>query len=1815
MVTTSPTTQKLYTGVSVAFPSTATAGTALIPATGAWSATGLPAGISINADTGEFTGTPTTPGTYSVVERVTDANGLFATKTITFTVVTPPTITTVQPFNVLARGVAMTSLAQSFTQGSAAIPVSGAWSVSSGALPAGLALNTATGAITGTPTTNGTFTFTVKLVDAGTEFSTKVEALVVASAPTVTTTPLTVKIYTGEAASLPSTASLGSVALPSDAWTVTGLPAGLAIDAATGAITGTPTTPGTYTVVEKVTDLNGLSDTETISVKVVTRPVITTALPLSALVQGTAMTTVTQTKTAGSAVIAVSGAWSITSGALPAGLALNTATGAITGTPTASGTFNYTLKLTDVDGEFATQAQTLNVNASPTITTTPLSVKIYTGENASIPSSATAGTALIPATGAWSATSLPAGISINADTGEFTGTPTTPGTYAVVEKITDANGLSDTETISVKVVTRPVITTAQPFSFIVQDLVMTAFDQTKVAGTASIPATGAWTLYSGTLPSGVSLNANTGALTGTPTVVGTYTFVVKLTDADGEFTIKQEVLTVVSPPTVTTGTATVKIYKGEVASIPSSATPGTALIPNTGAWSITGLPAGLSINPDTGEITGTPTLDGTYSSVERVTDLNGLSDTETLTIKVVTRPVITTVLPLTTIVINVAAIPINQTKTLGTASIAATGAWSLSSGLLPAGLILNADTGAISGTPTESGSFLFTMKLTDTADEFSTKLETIEVITPPVITTSPTSYKLYVGEATSIANTVSKGSGDILSSGAWTAVGLPSGLSINPRTGEITGTPSVTGTFTVTEKVTDVNSLFDNEVLTVKVVRRSVITTTLPLVSLEKDVVSPTISQTKTQGSAVISSSGAWSITDGLLPAGLTLNIDTGAITGTPSVTGVFTFTLKLVDVDGEFSTKIETITVNSPPVITTTPLVHKIYKGEVFSLTSTANAGTGIIPTSGAWTANGLPSGLSINPSTGEISGTPTVTGTFTVTEKVTDVNSLFDTEVIAIKVVSRPLITTAVPLASLVQGTLITPIAQTKTSGSALIGTTGAWSITAGTLPAGLIMNADTGEITGTPAVSGVFEFTLKLVDVDGEFATKVETITVNTPPRITTTPLASTINANVLSTIPNTFTQGTGAISIVTGWSATGLPQGMSINGTTGIISGTPTTPGAYPVTVSVTDVNGLSDTEVLTITVVNGPVITTTPVSYKFGVNNDLNFMADDFFAAQFPLSKSRIIINTANTGSFPIKTTGAWTAEGLPQGLTINADSGKISGTATTVGEYPVEVSVMDTAGNTSSKVLNISIVQGPKNTTQRVWNYELDIAKGIGMQPVEIAQTYTLGSAELSAGRPVPFLIQGDKPSPVSTVSIVDGTIQVLPYLFQAPGKEKYGSYTLKTLIVDKNGAYDLATFTINLVKPGSNITSLPLPVGITDGMQMTDDLYPLAGTSSKKLPVTYASSTPKVCTVDTATKTLKMVNEGTCTITATSGTGALLSSASQSFKITKLPQTTNIVTPGQAIPGGFLIAPMPTDDPAGFKLYASVTSGLPPVYESLDPDVCSVDANGTVTWDADLTVLPRVESDFSCRIKVSNPGDITYSTALPKTITLVATHVEPPAPEGGITKEAPQSASLPAKGGTTPMIGGNSFKVTVDTGMKKITVQPISKGRWIGPIYAEIKISYTPKGSTVKQTQQCQRNTFGIAILDSKKVMVTPALGGNPLVVPENAKYKKAVTAMIKSYQSMNQKFSTTKMVKGKKVVSPGYLDWKPLIGETTCVLDSKAYAAWKSGVQIEASATVTRDRRWPTTYTRYKSYDWKKKSNNGIIYPTVVEWAIKIG
>jgi CshA-type fibril repeat protein len=1201
---------------------------------------------------------------------------------------------------------------------------------------------------------------------------------------------------------------------------------------------------------------------------------------------------------------------------------------------------------------------------------------------------------------------------------------------ALTYSVTDGVGNVVTNTVTATVTATPPVITTSALPNAAAGVALEPIAQTLTTGNNSLPATGAWSLASGTLPPGLNLNPNTGEITGTPTTLGVYPFTVRVTDAGGLSATKAESITVFNGPTVTTSPLSYRSYAGSPLTITDTATAGSGAIKTSGAWSATGLPAGMTIDATTGVISGTPTTDGVYTVTVKVTDVNALSDTEALTITVVTKPVITTVSPLPRAVQGVAITAIPQTKTVGTAPIPATGAWSITSGSLPAGLSLNPDTGEITGAATVTGIFPFTIKLTDSSGEFATKAESITVIAPPTITTTPLSYKFYANTANSITNTVNAGTGAIASSG-WSATSLPTGMTINAATGVISGTPTSNGTFTVAERVTDINGLFDDETITITVVTKPIITTVSPLPFAVTGVAITPIPQTKTVGSGSIPATGAWSIVSGNLPAGLIFNPDNGEITGTPTVPGIYPFTVQLVASDGEIATKAESISVGAPPTITTSPLSYKYYNGTPVTLTNTATKGTAnLMTTAGAWAATGLPTGLSINTTTGVISGTPTVDGSYTVNLTVQDVNGLTDTETLTINVVTKPIITTPTPLDQQIVGVSAVPETQTYTPGTASIPATGAWSIASGTLPPGLTIDPDTGEIDGLPTNPGVYTFTVKLTDSAGEVATKQLSCTVVAPPTITTNPLVYTNVIGTLATITNTASRGTAVIATSSAWSATGLPEGFTMDVNTGVITGIGSVEGEWDVDVTVTDAAGLSDATTLTLKVVAPPVITTDPIAYKVNVN-----------VAITP------IVDTADEGTAPIKTVGGWSAVGLPAGLAINADSGEITGTPTKAGSYLVMVTVTDDAGLTDSKALAIAVLD------------------------------------------------------------------------------------------------------------PAKNQTILGLPSELVDGAIASDKGYPLSalGTSTKKLPVAFTAGPATVCFVDSA-KVLHLLGVGKCDVTATSGTGALLSVDKKSFNVLKAPQTVQIVAPGTAGPDG-VVAPAATDSANGFKLVSKMSSGLNPVYTSLDPSICLVEDDGTVTWMSDLVATPNLNQ---CRVKVTQPGNANFYPLVDtpaNIITVTASHVSAPAPAPVNPNGAVGAPRAPGK-----YFIGSMWYITITN--TSVTIKPWSSGKFIGPITAAITIPYTVvvKGKVVKKSQACS-TTFGIT--------------------------------------------------KAYKVNDPMAWKSKAFENAVTCVLNKDAFAYFKSGKPINATAKVTRDRRWPTTMKPNKGDDGR----GAIIPKDIKNWKLNIG
>jgi uncharacterized repeat protein (TIGR01451 family)/fimbrial isopeptide formation D2 family protein len=251
------------------------------------------------------------------------------------------------------------------------------WSISSGSLPPGLSIGSSTGLLSGTPTTAGTYPFTVKVTDNAGLSATEATSITIVAAPTLTFGPPpggwtnTVYSYTLSATggTTPYTFSLSSGSLP----------AGLSLSA-DGVISGTPTATGTFSFTVKLTDAKGQIDTRATSVTIAAGVTTNFAAPPPGVVG--ASYSYTLTATGGTAPYT----WSVNAGTLPAGLTLSSG-GVLSGTPTAAGSFSFSVNVIDANNGIATASITLVVTTAPVLTinstasastTTPGSTVTYT---------------------------------------------------------------------------------------------------------------------------------------------------------------------------------------------------------------------------------------------------------------------------------------------------------------------------------------------------------------------------------------------------------------------------------------------------------------------------------------------------------------------------------------------------------------------------------------------------------------------------------------------------------------------------------------------------------------------------------------------------------------------------------------------------------------------------------------------------------------------------------------------------------------------------------------------------------------------------------------------------------------------------------------------------------------------------------------------------------------------------------------------------------------------------------------------------------------------------------------------------------------------------------------------------------------------------------------------------------------------------------------------------------------------------------------------------------------------------------------------
>src|SRR5438874_2193739 len=315
------------------------------------------------------------------------------------------------------------------------------------------------------------------------------------------------------------------------------------------------------------------------------------------------------------------------------------------------------------------------------------------------------------------------------------------------------------------------------------------------------------------------------------------------------------------------------------------------------------------------------------------------------------------------------------------------------------------------------------------------------------------------------------------------------------------------------------------------------------------------------------------------LPAGLTVNTTNGLISGTPTTAGTYSVTISGTNGSGTGNATL-TLTIKPPPPVITSSLTATGQVGVAFSYSITATNN----PTS--YNATGLPAGLSVNTTTGVISGTPAAG---------TDTASPYSVTISATNsggTRSATLTLTINPPPP--------PVVQPPLSATGQVGVAFSYTITATNnptsynatgLPAGLSVNTSTGVISGTPAAGtdagSPYSVTISATNAGGT-GTATLTLTIKPPAPVIQPPFTATGQVGVA------FSYQITATNSPTSFNVTGLlPAGLSVNTSTGLISGTPTTAGTYSVTISATNAGG-TGSATLTLTI-NNPVPTITSIS--------------------------------------------------------------------------------------------------------------------------------------------------------------------------------------------------------------------------------------------------------------------------------------------------------------------------------------------------------------------------------------------------------------------------------------------------------------------------------------------------------------------------------------------------------------------------------------------------------------------------------------------
>jgi len=1205
-----------------------------------FTSTNNPQGLTLSS-AGQLSGTPFVPGNYPVAIGVLDSGENFGSRNYNIT------ITSFYCPSSLAL------VGQSYSSSIDLAPfVATSYVITNGKLPEGLVTNSG-GQISGTSFAAGVYPFTVNVADAQARQLSRNCSITVQS-ELQTSSPRTTARYGKPYRSAVS--ATGGTGIYSHSIVSGSLPVGLTLESSSGRITGTPDSIGPSNFRVRTQDTGGRSNDMDFTIYVLGRdyqPELRCSLPSAA------------PNRLYSSSLSLNGPGNATYGivgTLPLGLTLNPSTGAITGVPTNANFSSFTATATGVGGTVLSASCSISVAETqlPYLEVAcPDQNDLLLREPYASPAIAVGG--VRPYTFSLYQSSLPAGLTLNPATGlvsgmmlsfppifnNFAESPLAPQnqltqTFYYSIAVTDGQGNSTytSQFCFPNVSDTPVLTI--PPTTLPPGVINSGYSTTILVSGGVQPLS-----VSSNLPTGLqaAISGNTVTISGTIFQAGSIAFRLIVRDSALQTAYRDYVIPVgaadplrISSNVVNGGT--VGINYSESVSAEGGVPPYR--------FGISGgtPPPGITFSAD-GSLRGTPTTAGTFRFDAEVLDSSGARASRSFAM-VVFQGNFRLGCP------NLQAeIGVPYSSPANVIGGSQPYLFSIASGQLPGGFNLDSATGTISGRPTTAGAFIFTFGVSDARQARTQTQCSIGVLGGAlrIITEGPVNTKAaenFQGQLEAASGTAPY---------QWTLLSAPAdaGLTVAAN-GSFTGRATKKGVFAATVQARDAAGATANKTISI-VATDSTLTLACPTVS------SFQLGATTSGRFIVAGGLAPYNVTlfSGTLPPGFELS-STGPFTVRPSLGGTYAVQMQAVDSTNTSVTTRCSFEVTGLPLIITTDSLGEGRVGTLYSAGVSSSGGVG--PVIYGLTSGGLPAGLEIDSSNGNITGTPETAGTFAVGVGVTDELQRRASRILSLRIEPGTLpfrITTASPLSDGFVGRLYQ-------GGFAAEGGKAPYAFTIGGLPPGITASGES--IGGTPATAGDATVSVSVRDAAG--ATVLKSFLLR-------------IKADGLTIVTDSLPDGTTGQPYTTGLTREGgrapftwtiisgsMPDGLVFNPLTGGFEGTPSTTGQYNVTVEVKDATGSTSRRTFALEVrpegVSRLSITT----------------------ATLPDGNAGVAYSTS-VGATGGRAPFSWSLNGdLPAGLSLAGD-GTIAGTPQTVGTASFLVTVVDSLGLKAARVLSLRI--------------------------------------------------------------------------------------------------------------------------------------------------------------------------------------------------------------------------------------------------------------------------------------------------------------------------------------------------------------------------------------------------------------------------------------------------------------------------------------------------------------------------------------------